>query len=194
MKDFKFSLNNKGFTLIEILISLIILLIIFSLIFNALAYSFQISRLQQNYYETLDDITVFVDQLSKELRQAYTISIPPHPTNNDTRSDFSNNILLEFSTKDDKGIIKKYSYSAGNPNKDGLRDIILSYSVSNDNGNSFIPVISNQPLTNKVFKNVTVKRPFWSYKTVELSLEASLILPYKRSLTFQRIYLISLRQ
>lgn len=187
-------MNNRGFTLIEILVSIIILLVIFSLIFNALAYSFQISRLQQNYYETLDDLTIFIDQLSKELRQAYTISVPPHPTNNDTKSDFSNNILLEFNVKDEKGTIKKYSYAAGNPNKDGLRDITLSYSISNDNGNSFIPVINNQPLTNKVFKNVTVKRPFWSYKTIELSLEASLILPYNRNLNFQRLYLISLRQ
>lgn len=190
----KFLNNDHGFTLIELMISIIILLVIFSLIFNALAYSFQISRIQQEYYETLDDITLFIDQLSKELRQAYTITVPSHPINNDTNSNFSNSILLEFNVKDDKGVIKKYSYSSGNPNQYGLRDILLSYSISNDNGSTFIPVINNQPLTNKVFKNLIIRRPFWSYKTIEISLEASLIITRNRSLTLQRFYLISLRQ
>ncbi|MGB9788163.1 MAG: PulJ/GspJ family protein [Dictyoglomus turgidum] len=186
--------GEKGFTLIETLIVIVIFMIIFSLIFGALLYSFQISRSQQVYDEILDDINIFIQQLSNELRQAYTITFPAYSTYSDNFADFSQNKLIEFNSRDDKNQIRKIIYSFGAPNSKGMREVLYSLNLSTDGGFTYQSVISSQPLTNKVFKNIIIRRPYWDPKVVEVEIFAESLLPYGNTINMYRIFLISLRQ
>ncbi|TYT22512.1 prepilin cleavage protein [Dictyoglomus thermophilum] len=186
--------KDKGFTLVETLIVIVIFMIIFSLIFGALLYSFQISRSQQIYNEILDDMSIFIQQLSNDLRQAYTITFPSYSSLNDSTSDFSQSRLIEFSTIDENNHIRKIVYLPGTANSRGMRSILYSLNLSNDNGTTFQQIINSQPLTEKVFRNVIIRRPFWDPRVVEVEIFAESILPYGNTMSIYRTFLISLRQ
>ncbi len=186
--------EEKGFTLVETLIVIVIFMIIFSLIFGALLYSFQISRSQQVYDEILDDINIFIQQLSNELRQAYTITFPAYSPSSDNFADFSQNKLIEFNSKDENNQIRRITYSFGTPNSKGMREVLYSLNLSTDGGSTYQSVISNQPLTNKVFKNIIIRRPYWDPKVVEVEIFAESNLPYGNMMSIYRTFLISLRQ
>jgi len=75
-----------------------------------------------------------------------------------------------------------------------MREVLYSLNLSTDGGFTYQSVISSQPLTNKVFKNIIIRRPYWDPKVVEVEIFAESLLPYGNTINMYRIFLISLRQ
>lgn len=65
--------RRSGFTLIELIVAMAILLVLIAMSFSAFSFVNTFSRARQDREAVLENVTIVLDQLTKELRQTITI-------------------------------------------------------------------------------------------------------------------------
>ena len=134
------NLKRKGFTLIELVVAMAIFLVLILIAFDAFNYVVLSSRYNRQIADTEQNLSIVMDQMTKELRQTVTyndgsgnfgVVFPAPPSGNDSIRD-----LKTISTPDSPLASNQY-YSFGNYDTDPSDDPdhpILMFYMEDSNG------------------------------------------------------------